>query len=435
MFYKIKSIIFIAALISVLSNNARAESFDLLSDDMIQPPSAQSTEAEATSTIQDELGVTNNAMDKVEETIAATEENIEKTVQAIDIADDTGLPIAELSISTPQANPLAEVQDALPMAIEENTTANELLEAYNDSVDTEIFNKMTELEKESALLSLQLKKEKIRNDIDAVKQQRQAAIDQEVARKEAIEEKKREQIQKRQKEMLVEQQKLKDKEIAFEKLRQEKLLNEYKETLLTEKQNWIENNKVLYDDIEKTRAEQIQSFGEIKSKFSNIKKLVEESNMKAISKKQEVVERISALEAQLSVLKSQLSAYQTQNPFAGSAEAAEPTVPLDNLYVITEIRGKDNVLIAKLLNRSGQTFLAQVGTVLQNGYVVEEITDRYVKANRNGSIEFVYFASGASIMEKEPLKKHNKKREKSKDDAINQEEAQSKPKKFNIYTG
>ena len=47
-----------------------------------------------------------------------------------------------------------------------------------NQIDNELFTQMSDLEKQTALLTLELRREKIRNEIEAIKAQRQKAIDE-----------------------------------------------------------------------------------------------------------------------------------------------------------------------------------------------------------------------------------------------------------------
>ncbi len=455
MFYKIKPILLIAFIMSTLSSIAHSNEFDLLSDDMLEPPVSQAKPeiaAEKTSltqgqnlTISDELGI-NEAITPIKENILedAIIDNKEAIIETSEVQEPIPSVLQESKEedTKQQEEPLETeaLQEKAPLLPKEKLTKEEenaLLKEYEETIDDEIFSKMSELEKESALLTLQLKKEKIQNDIEAVKKQRQAAHDQEIERKQAIEEKKRAKIQEEQKQMLVEQQKLKDKEIEFEKLRQEKLVGQYKEEMLSQKQKWILSNQGLYKNIEEILSAQIKSFNGIKTKLTEIKSLNDSATKKAIKAKEDKQKEMIALKAQIETLKSQIKSMENQNPFApvGTIDP-DADLALDSIYVIMEIRGKENKLIARLLNRDSQSFLAQVGTVLQTGHVVEEITDTYLKANKNNKSEFIYFTSGGSIMRKEPIKKETEAaKEKAAAKVEEKKEEPKKPRKFNVYGG
>lgn len=53
-----------------------------------------------------------------------------------------------------------------------------------------------------------------------------------------------------------------------------------------------------------------------------------------------------------------------------------------------EISGKGNELAAKLINKSGSSFMVQKGTVLQSGHTVDEISQTYLRADKNGTKDY-----------------------------------------------
>ena len=67
-----------------------------------------------------------------------------------------------------------------------------------------------------------------------------------------------------------------------------------------------------------------------------------------------------------------------------------------------EVRGQGDVLTAKLINESGVPFLVKVGTALQSGHIIDEITPTYVRAEKNGKKDYLYFSAGG-ILDKEPI--------------------------------
>ena len=70
---------------------------------------------------------------------------------------------------------------------------------------------------------------------------------------------------------------------------------------------------------------------------------------------------------------------------------------LSHLYAVTEIRGKGDELIAKLINRNGTAFYVKKGTILQSGHTIADITTTYVLAERAGERDYIYFAAGGIL--------------------------------------
>lgn len=274
-----------------------------------------------------------------------------------------------------------------------------------NKIDNNLFSKMSSIEKQSALLSLELRREKIRNEIAAIKAQRQKAQQEE---QEAQEEKQRKRIEwenEQKKKMLVEQQKIKELENQRELLRQEKLVKVYKEKMLEEKQQWIKNNEAIYQALAEAENERDMLVNDFKMKLNNLKNLATKTYSDAENAKGRYDKAISALRTQISVLKARLEAELAEklnkgNPFAELP--VEKQVRLSDVYAIMEVVGKGENLAAKLINKNGDHFMVRRGTALQTGHVVDEITETYVRADLNGSKDYLYFAAGG-ILDSEPI--------------------------------
>ncbi|MBR1949067.1 MAG: hypothetical protein IKA30_04675, partial [Alphaproteobacteria bacterium] len=81
-----------------------------------------------------------------------------------------------------------------------------------------------------------------------------------------------------------------------------------------------------------------------------------------------------------------------------AADGAEPVeTDLTKMYGVTEIRGKGDELVARLVNQSGTAFYVKKGTKLQSGHVVDKITTTYVMADKNGDRQYLYFSAGGIL--------------------------------------
>ena len=287
----------------------------------------------------------------------------------------------------------------------------------SDNINNELFMRMSDLEKQTTLLNLELKKEKIANEIAAVKAQRLKAQQEEEARK-AEEERKRIEWENEQERLMVEEQrKLKEVEMALEKLRQEKIVKAYKATMLASTQKWIKKNAEIYAEIAK-RDEQIKEMlKDYKEKFNIVAQKAEDVRGKAEVAKVNHDKKVANLENQISILKTRLEAEMEKarqaaiagkakkNPFAdGTSEAVAPEkVKLSREYAIMEILGSGDDLAARLINEDGDVFMVKVGTTLRNGYTVDEITKTFLSAVRENDKDYLYFAAGG-ILDREPTK-------------------------------
>lgn len=315
----------------------------------------------------------------------------------------------------PQAQPAAAPAGGLLGAPAQAPAADIVL---TDTVNNELFSRMSDLEKQTTLLNLELKKERIANEVAAVKAQRLKAQQEEEARKQE-EERKRIEWQNEQDRLMVEEQrKLKEAETALEKLRQEKIVKAYKETMLASTQKWIKKNAEVYAEMAKKDQQIKDLLNDYKNKFGIIQQKAEETKAKAEAARINHDKKVANLESQISILKTRLEAEiekakqaalasrtSKKNPFAGAtSEAVAPEkVKLSKEYAIMEITGQGDELAAKLINEDGDVFMVKVGTTLRNGYTIDEITQTFLSGVKDNEKDYLYFSAGG-ILDREPIK-------------------------------
>ncbi len=334
-------------------------------------------------------------------------------------------------------NSVTQNDSPLAPSVAANTQRNmqDVKENFANSVlskiDNDLFAQMSDIEKQTTLLTLELRREKIRSEIEAVKAQRTKAEEEKIAAQEAKERQELEWQKEQELKIYKEQQLLKEKEIELEKIRQKKALVAYMNKMLEDKQQWInENAKLLkkLKEVENNRNEIAENF---KDKLNNLVTLSNKFIQSANSAKSNHDRTIASLTAQNIQLKKRLEAEVAaaqsaqQNPFSSSSssgniaipqdETVEPQIDITQEYAIMDITGKNNSLVAKLINKDGDAFLVRTGTVLQTGHSVEEITPSYIKFNKKGSRQFLY--SGSSI-EPEKFEGENVVTEKSKKQVV-----------------
>ena len=312
-------------------------------------------------------------------------------------------------------NALPADTGALPDPVEniDAPDVENLGEGLLDQIDNKLFSQMSDLEKQTALLTLELRREKIKNEIAAIKAQRQKALEEEEAKKEEKERKRIEWEKEQEAKILRERKALMDAMAKMERLRQEKILKAYKETMLKEKQEWIKNNGKLYEQIKNVERDRKNLIEGLKTKMAHISALATKAQKDAETAKENYQREVKNLQTQISILKSRLEAEIAEkkndktNPFAQPevvvTETEEELPKLAEEYAIMEIRGKGENLTAKLINKGGDSFMVRNGTVLQTGHRIDEITQTYVRAEINGMKDYPYFAAGG-ILEKEPVK-------------------------------
>lgn len=297
------------------------------------------------------------------------------------------------SIVRPEDDPLPNMTD---MAGDEAGALSQ--------IDTNLFSKMSTLEKQSALLSLELRREKIRNEIEAIKAQRQKALLEQQAAEEEKQRKKQEWENEQKRKLLVEEQKLKELEAQIESLRQEKVLKAYKEEMLVEKQAWIKNNEKIYQAMAEIENDRQFLINDFKMKLSNLRNLAAKAVVDAQNARDRHNRDVESLKTKISVLQSRLDAELAEknknNPFAQLP--AEKQVMLNDVYAIMEIVGKGQNLAAKLINKNGDYFMVRKGTTLQTGHVIDEIAETYIRGDLNGQKDYLYFSAGG-ILDSEPV--------------------------------
>ena len=325
-------------------------------------------------------------------------------------------PAAAPAIPTPPATTAASGGDA---AI--NLFGNSAEE--EDFSNSDLFTQMSDLEKRTALLNLELRREKLQNEIEAVKNQRRQALQQE---KDKIEQQRLKNIEfekEQEQKVLVEQQKLRDLDIQFETLRQEKLLGSYKNYMLEEVQKWIANNGQFYKQIDELRQSKRDLTANMKAKMKAVQDAARQAQQDYTLKVSGYTKEIKDLRAQINVLRNRIASMEKeqeamlQNPFANAEPQAqnvtttvsddisaddsvtkEPVeTDLSKLYAVTEIRGQGGELIAKLINKNGTAFYVKRGTALQTGHVITDITSTFVAAEKDGEKKYLYFSAGGIV--------------------------------------
>ena len=326
---------------------------------------------------------------------------------ASQVNSDNSLPLIGSNAPTGHEESVSEAIATLNTPDVEN-----LGEGLLDKIDNKLFAQMSDLEKQTALLTLELRREKIKNEIAAIKAQRQKAIEEEEAKKEEKERKRIEWEKEQEAKILREKQAVLAAEAKLERLRQEKVLRAYKEVMLKEKQEWIKNNAKLYEQIKNVETDRKNLLEGLKNKMTHISALATKAQQDAETAKENYQREVKNLQTQISILKSRLEAEiaerknEKANPFAQTEIAVTEEEELPRLaeeYAIMEIRGKGDKLTAKLINKGGDSFMVRKGTVLQTGHEIDEITQTYIRAEINGIKDYLYFAAGG-ILEKEPEK-------------------------------
>ncbi|MBQ9035180.1 MAG: hypothetical protein IJ099_04375 [Alphaproteobacteria bacterium] len=284
--------------------------------------------------------------------------------------------------------------------------------AILSKVDNDLFNQMSQIEKQTTLLNLELKREDVRNKVEALKAARLLARQEAESRRIAEEEKLKDMEVARQQKIIEAQAKVKEKEIELEKVRQAKVLNDYMNEVLVINQKWIEKNgklQVRINELENERQELINAFEEkiekVKQKTDSVNKHATDAverytnttkNMNA--QVMQLRRDIAESEARIQMMKEQSSG----NPFAngGNLDPNAASIDLAQEYAIMDITGQGDDIVAKIVSRDGTTFTVHRGSVLHGGETVLKITEKYIAFDKKGIKSYLY--PGGTIMEYEP---------------------------------
>ena len=307
-------------------------------------------------------------------------------------------PILKSSASAKKTDPLADI---VPLSEEEKAL-------YGDNILNQLggnlFSQMSDIEKQSALLSLELRREKIRAEIEAIRNQRKKALAEEEALKEEKLQKQREWEAEQEKKKFEMEQEKRKLELEAEKLRQETLVKAYKEKMLEREQAWIETMAKAYKEVSELNKDREFLLSDFTRKLDNLRSMAAQAVTEANNAKVRYDKDVSVLKTQISVLKARLAAEQAAkkatNPFAQISNEVKP-VMLSDVYAVMEIVGKDDNLVAKLINKNGDSFLVKKGTILQTGHVVDDISETFVSADLDGVKDYLFFSAGG-ILDAEP---------------------------------
>lgn len=286
-------------------------------------------------------------------------------------------------------------------------------------MSSDIFREMAEMERENNNLALQLKKETLQAEIDALKANKrkslfdeierrekmtQARLEWELAqdlkRQEALERKQRAEIRQEQikaalkaeeeRRKKAEEDKARAERERVQKEESEKKAKEAEERERIHAAALSANAKLVPVQISVARPDKLKRPAEMKDRSSNI---------------------VLAAEGTTGSRSATSLAAASAAAAAASAQAEEKTevkkvAPAGSLYAVTEIRGTAGTLIAKLLSKSDKsTFFVKNETVLPSGHIVIKITKDYVMLRHGTSEEIIGFSSAGLIQSSEAPKR------------------------------
>ena len=270
-------------------------------------------------------------------------------------------------------------------------------------VSSDIFREMAEMERENSTLMLQLKREQLRSEIDALKttnrqmlfdeierreKMTQARLEWELAqdlkRQEALERKQRAEIRQKQIEAALKReedrriQKMKDEEAA--RIQKEK---EEKERL----QKQREELRKKYDAASLVRLNNLKPVLMAATRPAKIKR----------SASSRVPQVLTATGEDLLTKKKAGEALTVEIP-EEEKEENKAREPASTLYAVSEIRGTADSLIAKLISKKDKTtFFAKKSTILPTGHTVVDIDKDFVLVQIGKETEMIGFPSAGLL--------------------------------------
>ncbi len=288
--------------------------------------------------------------------------------------------------------------------------------AILSKVDNDLFNQMSKIEKQTTILNLELKREDVRNKIEALRAARALARQEAEARRIEQEEKLKDMEAARQAKILEAEEKLRAREIELEKVRQGKMLNDYMNEMLIMNQKWIEKNASLQNRIKELETERRELIASFEEKIAGVKAKAEEVKTHAVQAVEKYTASLKVLTEQIAQLKQdileseakiqQLKDQAANNPFAqGNLDPNSASTDLSKEYAIMDITGQGDDVVAKLVSRDGTTFTVHKGSVLRGGETVLKITEKYIAFDKKGMKAYLY--PGGTIMEYEPVNTFN----------------------------
>jgi len=325
--------------------------------------------------------------------------------------EDTGLDALETDASKAQIDSTAEVDSVIPEIGDDRTPFESFGNSILAKVDNDLFNQMSNIEKQTTLLRLELRREELKSRVEALRNARLKAQQEEESRKQAEKEKAKDLEAERQAKIVTEQEKLKQKEIELEKVRQGKVVNDYMNEMLVINQQWIAKTAKLQKRIAELETANKEIHQDFRNKISDINA----NAQSLIVKSEEAVvvykKKMEALNSHINQLKTAMSEREDEikqlssNPFSETTSPTEDAIDMSEEYAIMDITGKGDDIIAKIVSNDGKTFTVHKGSKLKNGEVVTSITDHYISFENDGVRSFLY--TGGTVMEFEPVVSFN----------------------------
>ncbi len=287
-------------------------------------------------------------------------------------------------------------------------------------VSSDIFREMAEMERENNTLMLQLKREQLRSEIDALKtSNRQMLFDeierrekmtqarlewelaQDLKRQEALERKQRAEIRQKQIEAALKR----EEDRRIQKMKDEEAARIKKETEEKEKQKKERAElKKKYDALSLARLNKLQPVLMAAARPAKIKR----------SASSRIPKALTATGEDMLTKKKAGEALTTEIPAEGENEKAREAA--STLYAVSEIRGTAGALIAKLISKKEKTtFFVKKSTILPTGHTVIDIDKDFVLVQIGKDKEMIGFPSAGLLSDQSSDRSSSSQQDRDRD--------------------
>ena len=327
-----------------------------------------------------------------------------------------------------------EVDEAFATEVQHKETPMDSLgNSVLSRIDDDLFKRMSEIEKSTTLLNLELRRERLINEVEAQKAIRQKNADDKKRQEAEAKLKEFEEKKKAEALILTEKQKLLDKEQLFEALKQRKILNAYMNEMLVARQEWLKEKEELYKRINEVEEEKKVLIGMFKERIdkvleasqkniqvaelakANFERVVKnlrtrneqlrkrvEADAKIIKNaksnlylKSKSIDELRDRNAQMIEIENAklLEKNKQEDEKEEVIDTAVEEVVIEKLnskYAILGITGTVDRMTIELIGLDGQPLSLKVGSLLPTGHTVSEIGSDFAKFTRDGYDDYLY---------------------------------------------
>lgn len=314
---------------------------------------------------------------------------------------DTNVPPPPSSVPAPPSAPSLDFGTSGAGAMNLSTPPSEQILG---KISSDIFREMAEMERENSTLMLQLKREQLRSEIDALKTSNRQMLFDEIERREKMTQARLEwelaQDLKRQEALERKQRaEIRQKQIeAALKREEDRRIQKMKE----EEEARLEKERREQEKINKQRAELKKKYDAASLvRLNNLKPILMAATRPAKIKRSassRIPKSLTTIGEDLLTKKKAGEALTTEIPAGEEDKNKKAREPASTLYAVSEIRGTSGSLIAKLISKKDKTtFFAKKSTILPTGHTVIDIDKDFVLVQIGKDKEMIGFPSAGLL--------------------------------------